>query len=149
MLGLLYKEFIACKRAIIFPFAIYLFFLVTMLILPICFPSESSELFIPDMISVATSVMLFMILTVSLGMYHATVARTILQNAKDNAEYLSGADVVMKEVWTDNSAFAKVGMDVEFQYYEPDYSSFLCVLWSVCDVFVVANDLTDCGRIPF
>ena len=34
-------------------------------------------------------IMLFMILTVSLGMYHATVARTILQNAKDNADYLS------------------------------------------------------------
>lgn len=69
-------------------------------------------------------IMLFMILTVSLGMYHATVARTILQNAKDNAEYLSGADVVMKEVWTDNSAFAKEGMDVEFQYYEPDYGKY-------------------------
>lgn len=62
MLGLLYKEFIACKRALIFPFAIYLFFLGTMLVLPLCFPSESSELFIPDMISVATSAILFMIL---------------------------------------------------------------------------------------
>ena len=69
-------------------------------------------------------IMLFMILTVSLGMYHATVARTILQNAKDNAEYLSGADVVIKEVWSDNSAVAEVGLQVEFQYYEPDYGKF-------------------------
>lgn len=69
-------------------------------------------------------IMLFMILTVSLGMYHATVARTILQNAKDNASYLSGADVIIKEVWSDNSAFAEKGIEVEFQYYEPDYGKY-------------------------
>ncbi len=70
-------------------------------------------------------IMLFMIMTVSLGMFHATVARTILQNAQDNVAYLRAADLIMKEVWEDNSAFASSGMtELEFQYYEPDYSKY-------------------------
>lgn len=46
-------------------------------------------------------IMLFLIMTISLGMYHATVARTILENAVENTEYLAGSDVVIKEVWTE------------------------------------------------
>lgn len=70
-------------------------------------------------------IMLFMILTVSLGMYHATVARTILQNARDNAEYLEPVDIIIKELWTDNSASASsAGGDVKIQYNEPDYSKY-------------------------
>jgi putative ABC transport system permease protein len=67
--------------------------------------------------------MLFMILTVSLGMFHATVARTILQNAWKNVEYLDGADVVVREVWNTN---ASAGGEVmgELRYYEPDYSKY-------------------------
>ena len=69
-------------------------------------------------------IMLFMILTISLGMYHATVARTILQNATENAEYLSGADVVIKEMWSDNSAYMMRTPGLEFEYYEPEYGKF-------------------------
>lgn len=71
-------------------------------------------------------IMLFMILTISLGMFHATVARTILQNAQDNVAYLKGTDIILKEIWTDNSAFAAMqqGGSFELQYYEPDYSKY-------------------------
>ncbi len=69
-------------------------------------------------------IMLFMILTVSLGMYHATVARTILQNAKDNVAYLQGADLIIKEKWADNSAFADKSDAEAFRYYEPDFSKY-------------------------
>lgn len=69
-------------------------------------------------------IMLFMMLTISLGMYHATVARTILQNAKDNADYINAADVIIKEKWDDNSAFAAKDPSVSFQYYEPDFSKY-------------------------
>lgn len=65
-------------------------------------------------------IMLFLILTVSLGMYHATVARTILQNAIKNTEYLTGSDVIIKEVWktvTDEQS-SKV------EYIVPDYSKY-------------------------
>ncbi len=68
-------------------------------------------------------IMLFMILTVSLGMFHATVARTILQNARANVEYLDGADLILREVWNSN---ASAGGETtgELRYYEPDYSKY-------------------------
>ncbi len=44
-------------------------------------------------------IMLFLIMTISLGMYHATVARTILDNAVENTEYLSATDVIIQESW--------------------------------------------------
>lgn len=69
-------------------------------------------------------IMLFMILTVSLGMFHATVARTILQNAQANADYLNGADIVIKELWSDNSAMAAQDPGVEMQYFEPAYTKY-------------------------
>lgn len=69
-------------------------------------------------------IMLFMILTISLGMYHATVARTIMQNSIDNAEYIYGADIVVKEVWKDNSSFMKMNPDLEYAWFEPDYSKY-------------------------
>ena len=73
-------------------------------------------------------IMLFMILTISLGMYHAVVARTILQNAKENAEYLEPVDIVMKEVWnkvpstTDNPTDEGTAA-----YIEPDYGKFTSI----------------------
>ena len=71
-------------------------------------------------------IMLFLILTISLGMYHATVARTILQNAKENTAYLDGADVIFKEVWTDNSNVKTADNEkLEFCYFEPDTSKYL------------------------
>lgn len=69
-------------------------------------------------------IMLFMILTVSLGMFHATVARTILQNAQANADYLTGADIIIKERWTDNSAMAAQDPNIELQYFEPAYTKY-------------------------
>lgn len=69
-------------------------------------------------------IMIFMILTISLGMFHATVARTILRNAEDNKEYLDGADLIIQEVWGNNAAFVATDNTIEFQYYEPDYSRY-------------------------
>ncbi len=68
-------------------------------------------------------IMLFMILTISLGMFHATVACTILQNALANAEYLDGVDVIIREVWNTNASANGQTMG-ELRYYEPDYSKY-------------------------
>lgn len=68
-------------------------------------------------------IMLFMILIISLGMYHAMVARTILQNALNNTEYLAGADVILQEKWKDNSS-QKSSQGFVFRYTEPDYGKF-------------------------
>jgi len=86
-------------------------------------------------------IMLFLILTVSLGTFHATVARTILQNARNNAAYLDGADIIIREVWTDNSAQAAAaaedGEDVELTFFEPDFQKYstLDVVQSCTKVF--------------
>ncbi|MCR5594947.1 MAG: ABC transporter permease [Lachnospiraceae bacterium] len=67
-------------------------------------------------------IMLFLIMTISLGMFHATVARTILENASANTDYLDGADVVIKEFWQmmvdENGTSTGV-------YIEPDSSKYM------------------------
>lgn len=66
-------------------------------------------------------IMLFLIMTVSLGMFHATVARTIIENAVENTDYIDGADVIVKENWpaiTDSSG-VPTG-----QYMEPDFNKY-------------------------
>ncbi|MBQ7679592.1 MAG: FtsX-like permease family protein, partial [Butyrivibrio sp.] len=67
-------------------------------------------------------IMLFLIMTISLGMFHATVARTILENALENTSYLDGTDVIMKESWP-------MMRDAEGtptgNYIEPDPTKFM------------------------
>ena len=66
-------------------------------------------------------IMLFLIMTISLGMYHATVARTILDNAVENTEYLDATDVIIKEVWTEiTDRYGSYTGD----YIIPDYSKY-------------------------
>lgn len=66
-------------------------------------------------------IMLFLIMTISLGMYHATVARTIMRNAEENAEYLDGADIVIRELWREVKDPQGRGTG---QFVEPDYSKY-------------------------
>lgn len=68
-------------------------------------------------------IMLFMILTVALGIHNTTVARTIVANAEKNAGYVTGADLVLKEVWKDNSSYVKAAGE-PFTYIEPDYGKY-------------------------
>lgn len=70
-------------------------------------------------------IMLFMILTISLGMYHAVVARTILQNAKDNSDYLLPVDLVVKEVWNKTPVSSDHPEEqATASYLEPDFTKF-------------------------
>ena len=69
-------------------------------------------------------IMMFMILTVALGLFHATVARTILNNAQTNERYLAGADFAIQEKWKDNRALVAVDPTLPLEYYEPDYNRF-------------------------
>ncbi len=47
--------------------------------------------------------MIFLILTVSLGLYFANTARALNRNAEERVSYSIGADVVMQEEWESNS----------------------------------------------
>ena len=66
-------------------------------------------------------IMLFLIMTISLGMYHATVARTILDNAVENTEYLNPTDIIEQEVWTE---IADRYGGYTGEYIIPDYSKY-------------------------
>lgn len=46
-----------------------------------------------------TPVILLLTLTVGMGLYSATAARTLEQNASDRVRYAGGADLVIEEVW--------------------------------------------------
>lgn len=48
--------------------------------------------------------MVFLMVTVALGLFNATAARTIEDNAERNTRYSIGADVVLQEAWRDNQA---------------------------------------------
>lgn len=68
--------------------------------------------------------MVFLMLTVSLGIFNATVARTILSNSESNIRYENGADLVFEEAWEDNSMFMEDNPDLELTYSEPDFSVY-------------------------
>ncbi|MBR6364856.1 MAG: FtsX-like permease family protein [Lachnospiraceae bacterium] len=69
-------------------------------------------------------IMCFLILTVSLGIFNATVARTILSNAENNTIYQIGPDVVLKERWKDNSDMVRGNAESAYIYYEPSRARF-------------------------
>ncbi|MCQ2496779.1 MAG: ABC transporter permease [Lachnospiraceae bacterium] len=69
-------------------------------------------------------IMVFLVLTVAFGMFNTTIARTILANAEKNSDYNTGADIVMKEFWKNNAAYAAIDPDVEITYSEPDFGKY-------------------------
>lgn len=76
--------------------------------------------------------MVFLILTVAMGIYNAQAARTINANAQEKIQYITGADIVLQEVWEDNgSALTEAGnalLEVEnseVTYIEPDFGKYL------------------------
>lgn len=68
--------------------------------------------------------MVFLMLTVALGIFNATVARTILSNSESNIRYDTGATLVLKERWEDNSMFLTDNPNLELTYTEPDFSVY-------------------------
>jgi len=69
-------------------------------------------------------VKLFLILTVALGIFNATVARTIIANAEQNTEYLTGSNLVVQERWKSNEAYVKNHPTTDLYYSEPEFSKY-------------------------
>ena len=69
-------------------------------------------------------IMTFLIMTVALGIFNSTVARTILANAENNEGYSVGADLVVKEVWESNAILVKYDPSIPLVYKEPDYGKY-------------------------
>ncbi len=69
-------------------------------------------------------IMAFLMLTVALGIFNTTVARTILENAELNLEYTTGADLVIQERWKNNELMVRMDPSVQVSYTEPDYGKY-------------------------
>lgn len=69
-------------------------------------------------------IMTFLVLTVSLGIFNTTVARTILSNSEKNTEYRLGADLVIQEVWPSNELLVKMDPTIPLTYTEPDFGKY-------------------------
>jgi len=68
-------------------------------------------------------IMIFLVLTVSLGMFYATIARTILSNAEQNRIYNMGSDIVLEEVWESDEGYLD-DPTAEKKYTEPDFNRY-------------------------
>lgn len=69
-------------------------------------------------------IMVFLTLTLALGIFNATTARTINDNEERRINNSNGASLVVQQTWSDNSAIAKDNDALELEYYEPDYTVY-------------------------
>lgn len=82
-------------------------------------------------------ILLFIILTVALGIFDATLARTINGNEEERIKYTIGADLVMQEKWKSNKeaielfiqSMKEMGQDIsgaslDVYYVEPDFNRY-------------------------
>jgi putative ABC transport system permease protein len=82
---------------------------------------------------------LFLIFTLSIGIFNAKAARTINTNSDEKAEYSIGADVTLLAQWKNNSVSTSVSIpgngaavpsaststsSGDLEYYEPDYYQY-------------------------
>ncbi len=69
-------------------------------------------------------IMVFLIMTIALGVFNAQAARTINQNAEDNLRYTAGADIVVQEYWDNNADIAAQDAGIALEYREPDFGRY-------------------------
>ncbi len=69
-------------------------------------------------------IMVFLIMTIALGIFDATAARTVNSNEERNRSYMDGADIVFLEKWKDNSGALEQDPSLELEYTEPDYNRY-------------------------
>ena len=70
-------------------------------------------------------IMVFLIMTIALGVFNAQAARTINQNTEDNLFYTIGADAVLQEKWDSlEEPGDENGSTGEVTYFEPDFGRF-------------------------
>ncbi len=68
-------------------------------------------------------IMVFLVMTIAMGMFNAQAARTINGNEEDRIRYLAGADIMLREEWDDNSSQQGDGGS-GIMYEEPDFGRY-------------------------
>ncbi len=69
-------------------------------------------------------IMVFLILTMALGIFSAETAHTINQNAEDKIRYINGADVIVAEDWASVNYGATGQEETEIVFTEPDFTKY-------------------------
>ncbi len=69
-------------------------------------------------------IMIFLILTLALGIFSAETAHTLNTNAEDRIRHANGADIVVAENWTTQN-FGSTGGDTEVVSKEPDFFKYV------------------------
>lgn len=69
-------------------------------------------------------IIVFLILTIAIGVFNAQAARSINANEEQNIRYSLGADIVLQEQWEDNSLQVKENPELELVYEEPDFTKY-------------------------
>lgn len=69
-------------------------------------------------------IMVFLILTIALGVFNGQAARTINSNEEENIRYEIGADLVVQEKWESNQEQAQNDSGIELMYDEPDFARY-------------------------
>ncbi len=72
-------------------------------------------------------IILFLILTVSIGISNTTIARTIVLNAVNNTRHQVGAEIVVKEKWENNKSAVAKGNAQKLTYIEPDFNKYQAI----------------------
>lgn len=93
-------------------------------------------------------IMVFLVLTLALGIFNAITARTITDNEEMRITYDNGADLNVTQSWKSNLAGIKAGYADELEYYEPDFTPFEELSKSVDGMTkVVVDDKADVSAI--
>ena len=69
-------------------------------------------------------IMIFLVMTIALGVFNAQIAGTINDTGEKNIRYLTGADIVFRESWSSNSDQVQQDPSLDLIYYEPDFGVY-------------------------
>ncbi|MBO6158250.1 MAG: FtsX-like permease family protein [Firmicutes bacterium] len=96
-------------------------------------------------------IMIFLVLTLALGIFSAQTARTINANAEEKIKYQYGADLVFQETWKGRQ-YASADGSIKTLYVEPDFhryeklegaASFTKVYKNTCTVSIGSKTVKD------
>lgn len=82
-------------------------------------------------------IMVFLVMTIALGVFNSQTARAINRSAEDNTRYMAGADITLTEVWQSNAEEVEANPGIDLVYYEPDFEVYSSIpgVESVCKVY--------------
>ena len=73
-------------------------------------------------------IVVFLIMTMALGVFNSQTARTVNTSSRENTCYTIGADIVLQEKWKDNSEKVRLGLEQTLVYTEPAFDRYTALV---------------------